>query len=142
VGCGSGPFVGFVPGALAEGWQKVGNSVARPRPSTSERELVAKLSSAWLEKWVPRSWGCSAQASCRSATLEFRFVHRNRGGDFNPGASAVAGAGATEWAVVFIGEERLFVVPATNKSLKFVPGLAAVHRTALSGRRLAIRYVQ
>ena len=28
-----------------------------------------------------------------------------------------------------------------NKSLKYVPGLAAVHRTPLSGRRLASRYV-
>jgi hypothetical protein len=27
---------------------------------------------------------------------------------------------------------------ALNKALKFVPGLAAVHRTTLSGRRLAL----
>jgi len=28
-----------------------------------------------------------------------------------------------------------------NKSLKYVPGLAAVHRTSLTGRRLAPRYM-
>ena len=88
---------------------------------------------------MPPSWGCPAQASCRAATFEFRFVHRNSGGGFNLGASAVAGAGALEWAVVFIGEERVSVGPATNKSIKFVPGLAAVHRTPLSGRRLFLR---
>lgn len=28
-----------------------------------------------------------------------------------------------------------------NKSLKYVPGLTAVHRTSLTGRRLAQRYL-
>ena len=31
---------------------------------------------------------------------------------------------------------------AFNQSIKFVPGLAAVHRTPLSGRRLFQRYMQ
>ncbi len=38
------------------------------------------------------------------------------------------------------GRDQVSVATSANKSLKFVPGLTAVHRTPLSGRRLASRY--
>ena len=68
-------------------------------------------------------------------------VHpRIKGGGFNHGASACGGARATEHSAMLAGRDQVSVATSANKSLKFVPGLTAVHRTPLSGRRLASRY--
>jgi hypothetical protein len=39
-----------------------------------------------------------------------------------------------------IARDQAASVPAFNQSIKFVPGLTAVHRTPLTGRRLFPRY--
>ncbi|WP_110014215.1 hypothetical protein [Idiomarina] len=85
--------------------------------------------------------GNPPKTESRSATLKFRFIHRIKGGGFNYVALAGVGARAMEQAVMLVAREWSSELPPANQSLKFVPGLTAVHRTPLSGRRLASRYV-
>eukprot|EP00389_Voromonas_pontica_P000313 GDKH01000449.1.p1 GENE.GDKH01000449.1~~GDKH01000449.1.p1 ORF type:complete len:83 (-),score=8.03 GDKH01000449.1:57-305(-) len=70
-----------------------------------------------------------------------RFIHRIVCGGFNHGALAGVGARAAEQAVMLVAREWSSQLPPANQSLKYAPGLTAVHRTPLSGRRLASRYV-
>mgnify|MGYP005814993301 CR=1 FL=1 len=75
---------------------------------------------------------------CLPATLKFRFLHRIIGGGFSHSASAVAGARAAGQVVMLVAREWSSKLPPANQSLKYVPAFG-LHRTPLSGRRLAKR---
>jgi len=89
--------------------------------------------------WVFTVRGNPPKNGSGPATLKFRFIHRIIGGGINHGALAGVGARAMEQAIVLFARDRVLQLPPANKSLKSVPGLTAVHRTPLSGRRLAQR---
>lgn len=72
----------------------------------------------------------------RSATVKFRFLHRNGCGVFKQDASADAGARATEWVVMLIAMDWNWSLPATNHAMHRMPKtlLRAVFATG-DGRR-------
>jgi len=73
-----------------------------------------------------------------SAILKIRFVHHIVCGGFNHGASAGVGARAAVQVVMLVAREWSSKLPPANQSLKYVPAFG-LHRTPLSGRRLASR---
>ena len=60
-------------------------------------------------------WGRPPKIGSGSATFEFRFIHRIKGGGFNYVALAGVGARAMEQAVMLVAREWSSELPPANR---------------------------